>query len=291
MKYFKIKASHLAPTYEITKENFESVTLNQPPFEQRGVHISQYAICPSCLNPIQIIGLIRKTKVNPYGKHTGKDVDDLAKWNQSKYEFCPYADSKQRREMDDNELLPDITEDIIELYNLLKDNFDKVVYFISKELDIKCSPSFWEKVLDTFLYNRAYCYPWLTENNLPYVLVYSGMRHMNIYNQSFKVDSEIFEELNKHPDIQFVKSSFGEKHKRLISNGEFLALEFRFYKHRQKGADGEELYESMHFCVDDIKDKSNVIVCFEKEIIFEQHHFMNLVNAPFVRDQRLLGKR
>ena len=288
MKYFKVKKSRIAPSYEINEENFENMTLHQYPFEQGGKHISQYAICPSCLNPIQIIGLIRKTKMAPYGKHTEKDIDDLANRNQVKYVFCPYADSKHRRKMDDNELLPDITEDIVELYNLLKENFDKVVYFISKELNIKCSAAFWEKVLDDFLYNRAYCYAWLTENNLPYVLVYSGMRHKNVYNQSFKVDSEVFEELNQNPDIKFEDSSYGKEYKRLSSNGKYLALEFRLCGHYQNGIEGKELYESMHFCIDDIKDKNNVKVCLEKEIVFDQHHFMNLVRYNSYRNQQLL---
>ena len=44
----------------------------------------------------------------------------------------------------------------------------------------------------------------------------------------------------------------------------------------------------MHFCIDDIKDKNNVKVCFEKEIVFDQHHFMNLVRYNSYRNQQLL---
>lgn len=53
--------------------------------------ISQYGICPSCLNPVQLIGIAKQIKVIPYGKHTGKDILGFPKWNYIKYEYCPYA--------------------------------------------------------------------------------------------------------------------------------------------------------------------------------------------------------
>ena len=39
-----------------------------------------------------------------------------------------------------------------------------------KELGIRCSTMFWRKVLNQFLVNEVYFYPWLTESNLPYIL-------------------------------------------------------------------------------------------------------------------------
>ena len=74
MKHFKVKASRYAERYEITRENFERVTGCKEPFEQikDTGRASQYAICPSCLNPIQIIGLVQEIKSKPYGRHSGK---------------------------------------------------------------------------------------------------------------------------------------------------------------------------------------------------------------------------
>lgn len=281
--------------YEISVQNFKKATGEKYPYEQKNDStniITQYAICPSCLNPIQIIGLIRKTKVNPYGKHTGKDVDDLAKWNQIKYEFCPYATPNKRRDIDNDWVLIaiediTITEDVVELYNLLKDNFDKVVYFISKKLDVKCSERFWEDALEAYLVNRYYLYPWLTENNLPYIFASIGMTHCSIYKQRFKADSDIHAALSKLPNVKFQPSMNDDFELLSRATDQYLNMEFRFYKHRQNGIDGKELYESMHFCIDDLSD-GKIRTVFEKEIVFEQHHFMNLVNAPFARDQRLL---
>ncbi len=84
MKYFKTTPDRKAEKFEISLENFQRETGRKQPYEQeideRG-KFSQYAICPSCLNPIQLIGLVTKTKMKPYGRHTGKDIDGLPKWN------------------------------------------------------------------------------------------------------------------------------------------------------------------------------------------------------------------
>ena len=84
MKHFKVKASRYAERYEITRENFERVTGCKEPFEQikDTGRASQYAICPSCLNPIQIIGLVQEIKSKPYGRHSGKNINGFPAWNE-----------------------------------------------------------------------------------------------------------------------------------------------------------------------------------------------------------------
>ncbi len=56
----------------------------QEPFEQikDTGRASQYAICPSCLNPIQIIGLVQEIKSKPYGRHSGKNINGFPAWNE-----------------------------------------------------------------------------------------------------------------------------------------------------------------------------------------------------------------
>lgn len=286
MKYFKTAANRTAPRYEITSETFEKVTEHKYPFEQRNTEqiISQFGICPSCLNPIQLIGISKEIKRTPYGKHTGKNIKGLANWQQIKYEYCPYAAKNDRREINDEELLPEITEDVIELYNLLKNQFDRVVYVISKELDIRCSLIFWKSVLQQYLANTGYCYPWLTEANLPYVFAYIGMRHKNIYGQEFLVGSDLYNTLKKHNYVSFVPLKYNsDKYMRLERKNGFLNLEFRFTGHTQKAINGETLRESMLFCVDDLISGDTV---FQKRIEFSENYFMNIINKSGNENKR-----
>ena len=292
MKYFKTKANRTSPRYEITAGIFEKVTDHKYPFEQRNADqtISQFGICPSCLNPIQLIGISKEIKRTPYGKHTGKNIKGLANWQQIKYKYCPYAARNDRREINDEEFLPEITEDITELYNLLKNQFDRVVYVISKELDIRCSAAFWKGVLQQYLANTAYCYPWLTEANLPYIFAYIGMRHRNVYGQEFLVGSDLYNALKKHKYVNFCSSNDNSnKYVHLTSINGFLNLEFRFTGHTQKAVNGETLKESMVFCVDDLTSGDTV---FKKRIEFSENYFMNIINKSGNESKRqkvLLG--
>ena len=277
MKYFKKEATRSAERYLISSENFEQVTEHKSPFEKRNSDgsISQYGICPSCLNPIQLIGTVRKVKISPYGKHTGKTIQGIADWNQLKYEYCPYAAPEHRISINDNEILPEITEDIIELYELLKTNFDRVIYVIEKELDIHCSPNFWEKVIQQYIINLAYCYPWLTESNLPYIFAYRGMTHNNLYGQQVKFNSMIYIALEKHKDIKFLTPKNNEAYRTIYGKNGYLNLEFRFTQHKQRANSGKTLVESMQFCVDDLISGETV---FQKTIEFDETYFMNIVN-------------
>lgn len=292
MKYFKIKASRTAKRYKINKENFNIVTGRKFPFEQKSLSgkLNQYGVCPSCLNPIQLIGLSKEIKYEPHGKHTGKYINGLPKWNQMRYEYCPYAKRNEYKAPDDNDLLNEIDEGVVELYNLLKENFDRVVYVIQKELHIRCSDVFWRDALKQYVVNQIYCYPWLTEANLPYVFALRGMQQKNCFKQKFEIDSEIYNELKKHPNIQFDDIKFhsgkvDEKYKFLNHKNEcFMNLVFRFTAHQQNAVDGQTLKESMLFCIDDNVSTETI---YERRIEFDESYFMNIINSENAEKYRV----
>ena len=276
MKHFKVKASRYAERYEITRENFERVTGCKEPFEQikDTGRASQYAICPSCLNPIQIIGLVQEIKSKPYGRHSGKNINGFPAWNERKYEYCPYADRNKRRQPNEDELLREITDSVIELYNLLREQFDRVVYVISKELGIRCSTMFWRKVLNQFLVNEVYFYPWLTESNLPYIFELKGMQHQNILGQKFLIGTQLYNAIEAHNNVSFEVDEKNPEYARLKNAGTYLNLQVRFYGHRQKAVEGEELSESMFFCVDDMDSDEEI---YRTRLTFNETYFPNLI--------------
>lgn len=282
MKYFKVKAERTAQRYEISLKNFIKQTDRRYPFEQTNQSnvISNYAICPSCLNPIQLIGLKISGK-KPYGRHTGKSVKDLPDWNYNKYRFCPYADKSTYQHPNDDYDNLEVDDGIIELYNLLKKQFDRVVYIVSKELEVRCDKRFWTETLNQFLVNYGYCYPWLTEANLPYIFAYIGMQHTNVWGQKIKADSELYSALKRHPNVFFDMSD--EAYPKVCNRNCFLDLHFRFTRHEQKAAEGSKLVETMFFCVDDF---SNGNTLFEKKITFDETYFMNLINKSDNDDKR-----
>lgn len=275
MKFFKTEAKRNAERYIINVKSFKARTDSKYPFVQRSdEELRAYGICPCCLNPIQIIGILKEIKVKPYGKHTGENVNGFPNWNYIKYKYCPFASGKCTQPRDDEPPLP-IDDSIIDLYELLKTQFDRVIYLVEKELHIRCTPAFWKTGLSIFVNSELYRYPWLTEANLPYVFAYFAMQQSNCIGQSFKRGTEIYKALEKYPNAKFVKTKF-DNYDRLSNDGCFLRLHFRLTDHRYKAVEGETLKESMKFCIDDISQNSKTI--FEQRIEFDETYFMNLIN-------------
>lgn len=283
MKYFKVKASRMADKYEVNKNNFESYTENKPPFEQVGNdgEARQYGICPSCLNPVRLIGIYKDIKRNPYAKHTGEDVNNLPKWNLYKYQHCPFAKTNDKRPINIDERGA-ITDDTVELYNILRMQFDRVVYIITKSFGVKGSLSFWENALKKFRESEGYCYPWLTESNLPYIFAFFGLQQQKLYNQEIAVDSDIYNTLRIYPPVLFEGS--GKFHKLVNKEKQYVDLRFRFTEHKQCAKDGEELKESIKFCIDDWNNNNKTI--FEKTIDFDETYFSNLIRKVGNEDKR-----
>lgn len=277
MKYFKTTPSRTASRHEITSEVFLKVTGRKYPFEQtnRQGKIAQYGICPSCLNPIRLLGVVREIKNNPHGKHAGENIDGLPKWEKRKYEYCPFAAKNERKVPVDDERLSVIDESMVELYNLLKEQFDRAVYVVSSKLGIRGSAAFWESVLKQFLANEAYAYPWLTESNLPYIFAYFGMTHKRLFKQRIRTDSNLYDSLLNYPNVKFEAVENG--YAQLVNeNGHFLNLELRFINHSHKVVEGKTLKESMLFCVDDITTGNTI---YERTVEFDEMYFMNLIRS------------
>lgn len=291
MKYFKVKAKHSAPRYRITSNNFVKYTLNKYPFEQvnSSGSLSQYAICPSCSNTIQLIGLTHATKVTPHGKHTGKSIKGFTPWNQQKYIFCPFAKHSEYIPPNDEMLLPNITKDVIELYELLKNNFDRAVFLLEKSMNIKCSNNFWRKSLLQYITNKTYLYPWLTEANLPYVFALRGMTQQSCFGQQFVKDSSVFYALSKYQGIKFV-ASYKNNYEVLRNNeSKFIKPVFRLTNHKQTASTGDILKETMDLYID---DNSNGITIYKKRIEFDETFFQNLIHsksANVYRNKELLN--
>lgn len=180
--------------------------------------------------------------------------------------------SKFNQKTTDDEKLV-ITEDDIRLYELLKSQFDRVVYVIKTELMIDCSLAFWEKALQQFINSHGYCYPWLTEANLPYIFAYIGMQHSKLFMQKFKYGTELYNSLDKQDNTEFVSIKDNNEYNQL-SNNQYMNYQFRFTAHKQNAVDGSTLEEKMDFCIDDMRTNTEI---YRRSITFDENYFMNIV--------------
>lgn len=279
VKYYKLEPSRNAKRYRITtKDDFETITEGKYPYMQRGDDgkLRQFAICPSCLNPVQLVGLYKAGR--KYAKHTGKRINGLSEWNQYNYEHCPFA-TRNRAVINPEERLDEITDNVRELYQLLKLHFDRVVYIIQKELHIRFSKAFLTNALAAFVNNKDYLYPWLTETNLPYIFAYFAFQHKSIYSQKIEIGSDLYRVLKRDKRINFVKSNL--ENYDLLKTNKYSCIELRFIHHRQMIEEDMSLKETLLFCVD--IDNETV---FEQTLVFDETIFMKLVNSKGNEDKR-----
>lgn len=287
MKYFKTNANASAESYEITPEDFKKHTGERIPFKTKNDKsgFSYYAMCPSCANPIQLIGINKKIKYRPYGKHTGLSVAGFPEWNYIKYQFCPYAADGHYREPDPDER-GIITEDTVILYDLLRSQFDRVAYIISKKTGCRFTSAFWRHALSSYCASEGYCYPWLTMANIPLVFLYIGVSHLNPYGQKFKISSPAYNALSRHKHIIFedCREPHDKGYAILRSKGnDFLQLYIRVTEHRQHAKSGEELTETIFFCIDDEITRETI---YQEKLCFEESYFRNLISKQENEDKR-----
>ena len=94
-------ATGASRSFKIETAIFEEISFKKKPFYQsdhRGKPV-QYAICPACDNPIQIISLYKRRpdSPKPYGKHVPKSIPGVAEYFQEAYDVCPLADHKKAK--------------------------------------------------------------------------------------------------------------------------------------------------------------------------------------------------
>ncbi len=163
----------VSPIIEITKENFEQRTAKREPYYSipGDENSQQYAVCPKCDNPVQIIGLYKKLKNTdrPFGKHLAHAIVKLAEYDHEEYLFCPYANPNKRNGHAKRSETNKMAKAIL---SLLHDQFDRVIEILSKSIDICISEGLAESMLKNYLQAEGYLYSGATLMNLPWFFGY-----------------------------------------------------------------------------------------------------------------------
>ena len=175
----------------------------------------------------------------------------------------------------------------VDYYDLLRKQFDIVVYIIQEAFHIRCTNAFWKEVLQTYLINRVFCDTGVTEYSLPYTFALRALQQHSCLGQQFEVNSEVFQAISKYPCVAWADVP-DEGYKMLQCNENDLQLVFRSYNYQRKVVDGKNIIESLNFCIDDNNSLKNI---YEKKIEFDETYFTNILNsekAHKIRNQDLL---
>lgn len=279
MNVFKLQPG-LRPVHKISRDKFEAMTGKMAPWYQReGDKIAPFAVCPACDNPIRIVALYERheNSPSPYGKHSPKTVAGLATYNQIAYDDCPYAHPGM--ELDRDRRRPETDPRGRDILQLLRDQFDRVIYIIQRDTGIIISPALAKSLLESFLGMQGHLYVGTNLCNLPWMFAYMTTGQ-TLFGRKIKQGCELMLALEGNKDI-----SITEESKVTSSKKEFLEITFCFIEHKiiQKGSSQEE---TIKFLVN-MKEKE----IFHQTIKIDPVYFHNLVNLPperASRDERLL---
>jgi len=187
-------------TKPVLKEIIEDITgKNSTNYRNENGKLKIYGKCPSCKNPVQIIGFYKKSdsltmrESRPYAKHCGYSVKDIANHDEYEYRNCPYH-AKQEYNCNDRRAYN--TGPGMEIRNVLAENIDIAIYIVKRDTGVRYSSSVVEKMLETYVAHEAWQYVGATLENIPWILAYMS-NSQNINHQYIEAESPLHKELRK----------------------------------------------------------------------------------------------
>ncbi|KAB7693134.1 MULTISPECIES: hypothetical protein [Plesiomonas] len=272
MDVFKLRHTDIGDI-PLTRNNFEHHTQRKMPWfvieegEQR-----QFAVCPSCDNTIQIIRLY-DNKQKPYGKHyMSRRKNGLGIYSIENYERCPYA-ARNRVQRPEKTSRRQESELTLKIKELLIENFDRVIYLLEKQLEMRFSKKLVIEMINDFIAAKGWRYDGATLQNIPWIFAYFS-RSQSLFGR-YVASKPLQEAISQHYpnavwDRNYLKSKSG-----------YISPRFCFLHHQRRVVD-HHLEESIIFSVSD--DQQQII--FEKTLPIEGCYFSNLVSLSHDRGYR-----
>ena len=278
MDLFKVKPG-ISKILKITEKNFVEETKQKPPYsvQNRMGGLSHYAVCPECENPIQLNGLFKNTPEGgrrPYGKHHTKTIPGLAEYHKTDYIDCIYSNPKWKK---DKVLRRADSKIAQETLNLLRKQFDRVVYVLSKDIHIYIGAHTAKEMLRIFIGEEGWRYRSATLNNLPWIFGETAPA-LPLFGRFIVRDSALYQAIAvKCPEVRF-EDGCGNYVQIKNNAGAYVDLSYVMYNH-QKHVTEDHLYETMDFMVSRGRvPKSETI--FFNTIDIQTDYFLNLLFLP-----------
>lgn len=289
MDCFKVKQG-LSRVLPISRTNYETATGQNKKYQQKSRSgTSYFAVCPICDNPIQIIGLYRDTTENgrkPYGKHCRHTIPDLAEYEEDAYLDCPYSDPNWTPPTSRRKPESRISKQILQL---LHDQFDRVIYILSKDTGIYFSQAMSKKMLQGYLSREGWSFRDAAPYNLPWTFV-EGQTALPLFGQRIRRGCALYDAIvARCPSARLAEVSGGNSVRILQNSGQYVDLNFTFVSHIHTVQE-EHLHETIDFWVysGEPPELKNV---YRAPVQIQTDYFLNLIalsDERSHRNQRLL---
>lgn len=292
VKIFKLK-KETNKTFPIQLNLFERVTREGTPYYQENKFGKklQYALCPGCNNPIQIIGLYKHLKhtENPYGRHSPRPVPGFT-YDPDAYEFCPYL---LKNTSYDESLRKEPSPYSCDILKLCIQEFDRVVYILRQDMGFNFSAEFARNMLRTYLKEQGYLYPGSSLRNIPWIVGYLSFSK-SLFGQYLKLESPKCNELRRAIWKNIPEARVTSKGWITRKGSSGYNLHCFFTNHKISEARDGALRETIRFIIisgrDEGPDGITGKEIFEEKITFDHQKFEYLmqIRTQKNRDKKLL---
>ncbi len=285
MRVFKVKKG-VTQHIKVSENNFIEATKRKAPFYQTvNGEKRHYALCPACENPVILIHLHvddqfvdeNKRKVSMHARHVKRSITDLADYDQEAYEECRYANPYSSTSKAQRDEGGGAADEILELVKKYPDLIDTV---IRKCIGIKATEKLFVDMATNFKEEKGHLYRYVTKENLPYAFAYMA-DSQNLFYASFDTmyesGRELLELFNNNSKW-CIAYKFGriDRIKELKAKKKFVDLTFHFTDFDYFEV-AEEKYQRFYLVItESMGSQSNEIL--RKEVIFDDHYFMNSVS-------------
>lgn len=281
MHVYKLQAGKIEEK-DIERTAFERDTRKLEPWYQvSGNKQREYAVCPACDNPIQIVGLYEELPHTdrPYGRHSENEVSGFGYFDKKNFDWCPYIRKNKSKGSGEKRGDNRISHQIL---GIVLTQFDRVIYIIRKETGIWISPKIAVTMLENWIEAEGYRFHDATLRNIPWMFAYRS-KGLSIFGQKISKGQD---ELRQSITERIPHARFDEKG-RIAKGDQFYQVTWCFVDYRFKTED-DSLIEMIEFEVCDGDRK----VVFAKTITFDPRYFANLINYsnPDKREPDLIAK-
>lgn len=286
MEYFK-KRTGASPVKRINEEHYLNQTGRKYPYSQTNARgdESLFAVCSECENPIQIIGLFKNTPESgriPYGRHCDKSIPDIAPYDHSDYLDCPYSNPKWKKDKVKRVAESRVAKATLKL---LREQFDRVIYILSKDIEVYISYSKAESMLQSYLANEGWRYRIATLNNLPWVFG-ETVGATPLFGRKILQDGMLYNVLlEKCPEVLFVSCETDKYVKVMNQDGIHIDLHYVLMNHRKR-LENDRLYEDVDFWVYRGGGISDAVTILRKTIRIQTDYFMNVIHLSPEKERR-----
>ncbi len=290
MDQFKLKVG-VAPAYQITRKNFEEQTLKKTPYVQKERNrISNYAVCPKCDNPIQIVGLQKNTSEagrKPYGRHNKGSIANLARYSEIDYQDCPFSNPSWKKSSGKRPAGSPLANKML---TTMKSEFDIIIKIMRQKTDLEISRNLARKMLENYMLDEGWLYRQATLNNLPWILGESSPA-IPLFGQFIKRESGLYQAIHTNCEQVVLEASPLTDNYVQVRNkpGEFINLSFIFYNHHQEIIN-DGMQESIDFWVFGKNQEHVDVEIFRKTIPITENDLIAAIQkyGTNFRDESLL---